>query len=223
METTPATDAVHERLRKRIEALGLNPSSASRKAGLDKTYLRKLFERPGSRPGLAAAKQLSDVLGIAVADLTDDVAQDVVPAQSEPVRISDALPPVPVRGTVAGSHDLGAFQFDGSDVDYVDRYPSLAKRPRVYALYVEGDSMYPEHKPGAIRFVDPVERVSIGDTVVVTVMDPNRGLYAVLGNLAARGDEVVLNKLNPERQVRFSRLMVRSVHHVLTDNELAGK
>lgn len=223
MDSKPETDPVHELLRKRIDALGLNPSSASRKAGLDKTYLRKLFERPGSRPGLAAAKQLSDVLGIAVSDLTDEGVTDPLPNSTEQVRISDALPPVPVRGTVAGSHELGAFQFDGADVDYVERYPALAKRPRVYALYVEGDSMAPEHKPGAIRFVDPGQRVEIGDTVVVTVMDPDRGLYAVLGNLAARNERVVLNKLNPERQIKISRLLVRSMHHVLTDNELAGK
>lgn len=217
-------DDVHDRIQKRLAKLNLTANAASVKAGLDKSYLRKLFERPGSRPNAASARKLGAVLKMSLEELAGPTDQNgaETPSPIELLRPRDALPPVPVRGTVAGSHESGAFQFDGSDIEYVERYPALASRRKVYALYVEGDSMIPEHKPGAIRFVDPSVSPRIGDTVVITVMDPDRGLYAVLGHLLRRGDSVVIGKLNPPLNITIPRLLVHSIHPVLTDNELAG-
>jgi hypothetical protein len=217
-------DPVHQRIVDRIEELGLTAHAVSLAADLDKSYLRKLLKTPGSRPGVEAFEAIASVLKTTVSALMgrDHDVPAEVPIKPDYIRLSDSLPPVPIRGTVAGSHESGAFQFDGSDVDTIERYPALVNRPRVYALYVEGDSMVPEHKPGAIRFVDPAATVRQGDTVVVTVRDIDRGLFAVLGNLVRRGDQVVLGKLNPPREISFDRLQVHSIHHVLTDNELAG-
>lgn len=221
MDENDQSNDLHARIKARLAAKKLTPNAASVQAGLDKSYLRKMFERPGSHPNAASAKKLAPVLGMTIEELIGGEAGEAAPTP-ELVRHPDSLPPIPVRGTVAGSHESGAFQFDGSDIEYVGRYPALANRPKVYALYVEGDSMGPEHKAGAIRFVDPGVSPRIGDTVVVTIMDPERGLYAVLGHLVRRGDVIVIGKLNPLREIEFPKQLVHSIHHVLTDNELAG-
>ncbi|WP_421925518.1 XRE family transcriptional regulator [Neoaquamicrobium sediminum] len=216
-------DQMHERIRRRLEELGVTAYAVSIAAGKDKSYLRKMLGRPGMRPGADTLAALARALKMPVADLLVDEASEHVPASPEPVRVPDRLEAVPVRGTVAGSHESGAFQFDGSDVDYVERFPALANRPKVYGLYVEGDSMSPEHKHGAIRFVDPTIQPKVGDTVVVTVLDPDRGLYAILGHLVRRAEMVTIGKLNPPRDIEIPRSLIHSIHKVLTDNELAGR
>lgn len=226
MNSEVEIDEVHERMRQQLDAVGLTPNAASVAAGLDKSYLRKLFERPGSRPNASSSRKLSPILRMSIEELAGgNLPGDLRTHRpiNEPNVSRDSLPPIPVRGTVAGSHESGAFQFDGSDIEYIDRYPALADRPKVYALYVEGDSMAPEHKPGAIRFVDPSVLPRVGDTVVVTVMDPDRGLFAVLGHLVRRGDAVVIGKLNPPQEIEYPKLLIHTIHHVMTDNELAGR
>lgn len=207
------TDLVHDRIRARLKELDLSDRRASLLAGMSETYLRKLLERPRARPGGKALDGLSRVLGLSHEELLKDEPSEII--REPAARTNPALPPVPVRGTVAGSHESGAFQFDGSDIEYIERPETLADRDRVYALYVQGNSMAPQHSDGDLRFVDPSAMVRPGDTVVVTVMDPDRGLYAVLATLVRRGEQVVLGKLNPVAEIVIFSKLIHSIHKVI--------
>lgn len=139
-------------------------------------------------------------------------------------RMHELANDVPVRGTAAGSHAGGAFQLETSVVDWVRRPPALLGAMNAYALYVEGVSMMPEHRPGDLRFVHPDRPARIGDSVVVQVQTiPNGEVQAMIGHLLKRTEKAVfLGKLNPEATVELKRETVKSIHKILTLNDLFG-
>ncbi len=128
------------------------------------------------------------------------------------------------HGTAAGSHLSGAFQLGDNVIDWARRPPAMNGARDLYALYVEGSSMEPEHRPGDLRFVHPGRPPRLGDSVIVQIRyaehDP---IQAMIGHLVRRtGDKVVIGKLNPEATVELKRGHVLAVHKVLTMNELFG-
>lgn len=129
---------------------------------------------------------------------------------------------VPVRGTAAGSHLRGAFQMELTVVDWVRRPPALLGAKNLYALYVEGTSMVPEHNPGDLRFVHPDRPPRIGDSVIVEV-EINGETESLIGHLLKRNERAwFIGKLNPEATVELKRETVKAVHKVLTVNEMFG-
>lgn len=128
---------------------------------------------------------------------------------------------LPVYGTAAGSHDRGAFQLVGGVVDYVMRPPALMGARNAYALYVENDSMAPEHNHGDLRFIHPDRPVRPGDSVIVQTQDPDGAIAATIGHLVRRSRHAVtIGKLNPPAEIELDA--VTAVHKVLTTNELFG-
>ncbi len=205
----------------------MTPDGASAAAGLDRSYMRKLFEKPGVSPRAETLGAIARVLGVTVAELIGEA-----PPASTDVRAAPILPPlastmpndVPVMGTVAASHARGSFQFEGGVIEYVRRPPALTGARNVYAIYVEGTSMEPEHRPGDLRFVHPDRPPRIGDTVVVqTRTGDHEPPAAVLGHyLRKTPTSVVIGKLNPTATVELKRDFVVSVHRVMTLNDLFG-
>lgn len=219
MSDSPENNPLHDRIRDRLDALGLTPEQASRAAGLDKTYLRKLFDRPSASPRTENMGALARALQTSVAELIGD-------ATATPARPKLAVPPmpndVPVMGTAAGSF-LGSFQIEAGPVDYVRRPPALANAQDVYALFIEGASMEPEHRPGDLRFVSARRPARIGDSVIVQTRNHDKDrIEAMIGHLVKRGEDVVIAKLNPPSTVKIKGATVVAVHKVLTMNELFG-
>lgn len=221
----------HDRIRQRLDELGISEEKASRAAGLDKSYLRKLFDRPDSSPR-------SDTLGKLAVVLQKPVewfhagAPDM-PAESPgaevrlaPVALPDRLTmpaDVPVYGTAAASHLKGAFQLEPGVIDYVRRPPALSAARDAYALYVEGTSMEPRYQQGDLVFVHPHRPARNGDTVIVQVEVAPHVIEASIGYLRRRtGLNIVIGKLNPEAEVQIETKRIRHVHRVLTLNELFG-
>lgn len=129
---------------------------------------------------------------------------------------------VPVYGTAAGSLD-GAFQIDGV-VDYVRRPPALVGATGLYAIYVIGQSMAPEHSPGDLRFVHPFRPARRGDTVIVqTRTHEGAPIQAYIKTLDHRTDtKLVVTQRNPEATMELDLRFVVAVHRVLTMNEMFG-
>ena len=245
MTTSAAPDAetarrnrdLRARIRERLQVLGLSEEAASRAAGLDKTYLRKLFDRPDSSPRLDSLEKMAGVLGVTGEWLLHGRGEPPAPAATDKPAAKElrpvdlALPPatampldLPVMGTAAGSHARGAFQFEGGVIDYVRRPPALAGSKSAYALYIEGTSMEPEHRQGDLRFVHPDRPPRIGDSVVVQSRHNDLdGIEATIGHLVGRTATVVkIGKLNPTATVEIPRVFVVAVHKVLTVNDLFG-
>ncbi len=222
-------ETLRDRIRNRLDETGMSPEEASRKAGLDKTYLRKLFERPASQPGAETLRKLADALDTTTAALLGEAKPQPIVTDVRGAAV--AVPPLtampndlPVRGTAAGSHLRGAFELEPGIVDWVRRPPALAGAANAYALYIEGTSMVPEHNPGDLRIVHPDRPPRIGDSVIVQVrISRDAAIEATIGHLLRRTERaVIIGKLNPKAEVELKRETVVAIHKVLTLNELFG-
>lgn len=224
---------IFERIKERMSALGLTSEGASKKAGLDRSYLRLAFER-GSLPKLDTLEKLASALettsywlvnGDGNANAVQQPRTIPNPLDTPASSPNHVMPlDVPVLGVVAGNHVHGAFQLEAAVIDYVRRAPGLFGAKNVYALYVQGDSMAPMHKAGDILFVHPDRPPRIGDSVVVQ-FKKSEGAYseAMLGILEKRTAKTIsLQKLNPPATVNIDVREVEFIHRVLTINELFG-
>lgn len=225
-------NTISSRIIERLEKLGLSEEAASKKAGLDRGYVRQLLRRNGRGNASSIAKLAvaletsSDWLLTGIGQQTSrstmqhsDLNDANIPSTSQPMPLD-----VPVLGVVAGNHVHGAFQLEASIIDYVRRAPGLFGSKNVYALYVEGDSMDPMHKAGDLLFVHPDRPARIGDSVVVQFKKgENQYSEAMLGILYKKNPKVVeLQKLNPPAIVDIDAKTVEFVHRVLTMGELFG-
>lgn len=134
---------------------------------------------------------------------------------------------VPVLGTAMGGNGEGAFEINqtGGIVDMVLRGPGIANSRKVFAIYVEGDSMAPRHEPGELRYCDPSRPPRIGDDVVIVlaVQEPGKPPQSYLKRLVRRSaSEIVAEQFNPAKEVRFPTDQVQQVIRVLTTNEVMG-
>ena len=148
-------------------------------------------------------------------------ADVVVPTPSEMPRN------LPVFGTARGSlvdGVEGIDVFSTTAVDYVRRPPALMGVPDAYAIFVNGDSMDPEHPHGALRMVHPHRPVSPGDSVIVQTRHwdhaPAQGYIKKFRRRS--GDRIVLEQLNPSARIEIPMKFVLSVHKVMDMNDLFG-
>lgn len=220
---------MNTRLKEIIQAQGLTEEAASLKSGLDRSYFRKLFERGDASPRGKTLQKIADGLGVDVAEILT-TGTVPVPATGEvrpanvplPARL-DMPDDVPVRGTAAGSHLKGAFQFTSDAIDYVRRPPALMGARDIYALYVEGSSMEPQYFPGDLVYVHPHRPPRVGDVIVVQAAVDDVNVEATLGVYMKRTEQfLVIQKRNPEATVQLKRERVKAIHKVLTVNELFG-
>ncbi len=155
---------------------------------------------------------------------SDDIVRgDIRPAMVPPW-VPAALPAdVPVMGTAAGSL-AGSFRFEDGVIDYVRRPPGLAGARDVYAIFITGESMVPEHRPGDLRFVNPHRPPHVGDTVVVQIKAHETApIEAYIKHLVRRtADWLVLAQLNQPAEIKVKPATVVAVHKVLSVNELFG-
>ena len=153
-------------------------------------------------------------------------ASTIEPADIEIPATSSFVRNLPVLGTAGGAviRKVDGFRMEHEVVDYVRRPPALAKQMSAYAIFVVGESMVPLHSPGDLRFVDPEQRPSIGDSVIVQTKhfdgDPGQGYIKILKRRTPSA--IVLQQLNPSAILEIPMQYVVSVHRVLTMNDLFG-
>lgn len=131
---------------------------------------------------------------------------------------------LPVLGTAAGNI-AGAFQLlDESPIGFVKRPPGISAKSAVYAIYVTGNSMSPEHRDGDLRFADPKGEVFIGDTVIVQTQNhPLDSIQSYIKHLKAKDDDWYLfGQLNPIGEIKVAAKVVIALHPVLSLNKLFG-
>lgn len=239
------------RISHRLKVVGLSAKAASEKAGLSKDAIRNI-ERTGTQsPRLGTLKALAPVLGTTVEWLAEgrgpqetDIQQETgsgddaafpptagphlwrgeaVPADIRVPNRDDMTRDLPVYGTAAGSL-IGSFHFEGGVIDYVRRPPGLVGAKGVYALFVTGDSMDPEHPHGELRFVHPGRPPGPGDTVIVQCKYREDGpIEAYIKRYVRRSNgKLVTRQLNPDSEIVFEGNAIVAVHKVLTMNELFG-
>lgn len=233
-------------LKTNIERLLADRKTSKRKASLEITDGRNpdliagMLRHDVKSPGTRILKQIADYLGVSIEDLVSEggAAESSkgptphhAPFRSSEVRPADVPTPnrddmaldLPVYGTAAGSL-VGSFHFEGGVIDYVRRPPGLTGAKGVYALFVTGDSMDPEHPHGELRFVHPGRPPGPGDTVIVQCKYREDGpIEAYIKRLVRRNaDKLVTRQTNPAAEIEFELKTVVAVHKVLTMNEMFG-
>ena len=124
------------------------------------------------------------------------------------VRIPDQIP---IRSAARGGGDQEMFLEDGP-IGYTPRPASLAGVRLAYAIYMVGDSMEPRYEAGWLLHVNPFKPPTRGRDVVVYKKD---GAVLIKGFVRWDDDELLLQQLNPAREVRVPRADVSECHLVV--------
>jgi phage repressor protein C with HTH and peptisase S24 domain len=233
-DKTGMRETIGDRVRKRLDKLGLNPFEAARLGKLERTYISDLLDgrkktvRTDKIPNLALA------LNTTVDWLTngfgpEDVSEPTKPAATVPE--PDApnateprpLPPnfgdvtIAVYGQAIGGDD-GYFVLNGNKVADVIAPPSLRGIRDAYGVYVVGDSMEPRYMSGETVFVNPKLPVRRGDFVVAQVWhrqeDENPRCY-IKRFVRMNSQELVLEQYNPAKELIFPRVTVKAIHRIV--------
>ena len=199
-------------------------------------------------PGRAKLERMADALSVTVDQLLGRSPSD------EPPRAFEASPApgvgdvsrtfrqapqdLPVRGTAMGHNlsfdengaaDIEVTLFDPGEVlHYVARPPALTKNDAAYAIYVQGDSMAPAHKDGALRVVNPRVGLRVGDDVVVQLHAPDGDdgqvvVSVLIKTLVKRSASfVTLEQLNPPRTFNVPVSSITAIHRVMDLADLLG-
>lgn len=232
------------RIQERLDALGMSARAASLRAtGSDNTIRHILNGRSGN-PRVDTLAKIAAVLettpewllqgdpSSSPKPVAEHLRGEVAPA-AVPYPYPSNLPnDLPVLGTAAGAlihdEDLGkefeGFHLEATVIQYVRRPPALQHVKEAYSLFVEGDSMYPMHPPGELRFVHPLRSAAPGDSVIVQTRtwqdDPGQAYIKIYKRRS--GGQLHLEQLNPPCTISIPLEFVVSMHRVLTMNELFG-
>lgn len=97
----------------------------------------------------------------------------------------------------------------------------LENVPEAYGAKVVGDSMLERFHGGDTVFVNPYEPVVRNDDVIVQIYceDGGASVYGLVKRFISFDEkELVLAQLCPERELRYPRSRVKSVHKIVTAN-----
>ena len=180
-----------------MEILGLKPSQLAKAAGVSTTTVtRPIKAAREGREGLKHAVSARTLY--AVRELVKKAAPDVTADPEPNARIAPGAGPfpllkyprsVPVFGTAQGGPE-GVFDLnmESGAIDYAPRPPSIADNKRVFAIYVEGDSMWPWRDPGELVYLHETKPPTPGCHVVAVVesLDASEPPRAYLKRLVRR-------------------------------------
>lgn len=133
---------------------------------------------------------------------------------------------VPVRGIAVGGEDAD-FTINGDTGDFVRRPPGLEGKRGVYALHVNGESMWPAHRHGALVYVDSNRLPGAGDDAVIELHpeepqtgEPGRGFLKRVKRIGP--SKILVEQFNPPRDLEFERSEIKSFHRVIPWEEVIG-
>lgn len=222
-----ARPGLTKRVQQRLKELNLSPRAASLHVSTNADLFRSVIRKgDAANPTMETLADMARALGWTVEEL---LGEEPPASRSESPGTAVAIPDmpypvspknVPVMGTAMGS--LVAEKFEGfevhkdSPVAYVHRPPSLMAVPDAYAIYVVGDSMYPMHSPGDLRFVHPHKPPKPGSTVIVQTQhwegDPGQAYIKVFRRRTPTS--IILEQFNPAATIEIPIKYVVSVHYV---------
>lgn len=238
-----ANKTVGERLVALRARSGLSLEQVAKGMGLrGRSSVQRLFDGDVDELGPLDALRLADVFeGLGsppierneVTGLTRFALAEVRPNDTPPPRYMQLPRDVPVYGTAMGTYKVGgegqevdqAFIDQSDIIDHFTRPPGYANKVGIYGLYTQGSSMSPRWESGDPLYVDPKRPPSIGDDVVVYLMQAagdEHELEAVLLKRLVRqsGSFVELEQFNPAMNFRVERRRIKAIHRVIPQREL---
>ena len=257
MRKSDEKEALRQLLIERIEArrdeLGLTDNEVAT-AGGNRYIMRDLRGR-GSIPSSDKLGGIAALLGVSVDWLmgrtTDPTPPTISPPmtfEARPADVGDVSrmfrqfpQDLPIYGTAFG-HNMNFGEDGNTDIEvtlfepterigFALRPPALFGDKLAYAFRIQGDSMFPAHKPGNLRIAQPNKPPQIEDDVIVQLRVPiddgdhGEEIVAVLIKTLVKrtADYVVLRQYNPLREFRVPRHMIASIHLVQDPGDLLDR
>lgn len=225
------------RLLMSIKPDGLTENAWLKRADVSRNFFQAV--KAGSRPRSDTLEKVVMAAGYTPAQFYDLEGGKKRPPKDDgsaksglPFQRRDEPQDVPVMGTAQAS-DM-EIETDGKvrfiermdlnmsePVEYVRRTGGLANMPRVYAIKVVGDSMSDRYEDGDPAYVDPSQRPSNGDYVVVQLVkhdeDGEGHLHiALLKQLVRKTTTYVeLYQKKPESTFTIPLKEVHAIHRVV--------
>lgn len=113
----------------------------------------------------------------------------------------------------------------GHVIRYIARPKALLGAREAYAIYVEGESMYPRFGPGEMAVVDPRIPPKIGDDVIIQLSE-NGGdeITAILIKRLVRRSAsfIELEQFNPAAIFRVDADRIKRLHRICPAGDLLG-
>lgn len=129
---------------------------------------------------------------------------------------------IPLYGQAVGGIDGEFLLNEGNKLADLTAPPSLISVTGAYAVTVSGDSVSPRYEDGEVVFVNPKRRPVRGNWVVAQIHNPNEGnppLAYVKRLVRYSQGGLVLEQLNPPKELRFPYEAVISVHVIVMGGE----
>lgn len=154
--------------------------------------------------------------------------------QPNAVIASNAPPPpnpgamakdVPVYGTAQGGKGDADFEMNGQIVDWVRRPPRIAGRSDVFALYLQGRSMWPWRDSGQLVYVERARAPKPLDFVVIEMKPsaPDDVRPALVKRLVSiTPTKVKLEQFNPAKPIEIDNWKILHMYRVMDWDELLG-
>ncbi|QPC43507.1 helix-turn-helix transcriptional regulator [Kaustia mangrovi] len=234
---TPMTQSAAHKLQELLTRSGLSRSKLSLLAGystpsgaqrfLDPDQYHEPFFRHDIAERFAKAlagrgsPPITKQEVMALAGVSGD-AEEAAMAHEPNARIGGPAPPydrnaVPVYGRARGGDD-GRYEFNGEVIGWEPRPAHLRGVPGVYAVYIDGESMYPRYKPGETVVAQPGKPVAKGDDVIIQLAPDSEDespFGFVKEFVKYTPTKIILSQFNPPRQIEFERDKVISVHRIV--------
>ena len=179
-------------------------------------------------------RELPEIKNLALQQARDQSSTNVVPLTKIQPNVGNfvAEPPsprrmpkdVPVYGTAVGGAS-GAFHLNGEVIDYLRRPPGVADVVGLFAVYVQGDSMWPRYEAGDPVYCHPKRPAKNGDDVVVELhgRDGEPGDCFVKRLKNRTPTKLILGQFNPaDVEIEIDLGKVRNIYRIIPNSELLG-
>ena len=185
----------------------------------EKTQDSDSVNHPGIRSASAAPESVSVLQD---ADLPrSNVSPAEMPGKLDPYTAKK----VPLLGMAEGGSDGSFILNTGEPLMYIERPIGLAGRDRVYALRVEGNSMYPIFEDGDLIFVDPGRKAIVGRDAIIELYSAesyDHQTRALLKRIVSiNGEFITVKEWQPkEHEFKIPRKRIKALHLVLKNSEM---
>lgn len=172
-----------------------------------------------------------DVLALAGMATAEPVAEQpspnavIAPDAARPPLRQDMPKDVPVYGTGQGGDGDGDFELNGQIVDYVRRPPRIAGRRDVFAIYLQGRSMWPWRDSGQLVYAETARAAKNLDFVIVEMKPtPSDDVRPALVKrlLAVTPNKVKLEQFNPAKTIEIDGRKILKIYRIMDWDELLG-